>query len=95
MPITNGYPVILHHQTVNAAAYITSLICLLDKFTGDVLKRNPRHLPKNCAATVKITVEAPLCLEAFSSCKDLGRFALRRAGVTVATGVVLEVLPSL
>lgn len=64
---------------------------LLDKTTGKPVKTNPRHLPKNCTATIKVIVEAPLCLEAFSSCKDLGRFALRRAGATIATGIILEV----
>jgi len=50
-----------------------------------------RCLVKNTSAVVEIEVDRPICLELYSSCKDLGRFMLRSSGSTIAAGLVTEV----
>lgn len=42
IPITSGYPVILHSKNLDEPASIVKLICTLDKSTGEVIKKNPR-----------------------------------------------------
>ncbi|KAI9306656.1 P-loop containing nucleoside triphosphate hydrolase protein [Cunninghamella echinulata] len=92
IPITSGFPVILHHQSLNEPASIIKLISTLDKSTGEVIKRNPRHLSKGATAKVKIQLShRPIPLETFKDNKQLGRIMLRKGGETVAAGVVDEV----
>jgi translation elongation factor EF-1alpha len=50
-----------------------------------------RCLTKNMSAVVEIELSAPVCLELYRDCRDLGRFMLRHAGATIAAGLVTEV----
>jgi len=92
VPITSGFPIILHHQSLNEPASIVKLVATIDKATGEIIKRNPRHLSKGATATVRIKLEnRPIPLETFKDNKDLGRIMLRKGGETVAAGVVTQV----
>ncbi|KAG0176932.1 HBS1-like protein [Apophysomyces sp. BC1034] len=93
VPITSGFPVILHHQSLNEPASIVKLLSVLDKATGEVIKKNPRHLTKGATAKVKIQLShRAIPLETFKDNKQLGRIMLRKGGETVAAGVVNEIL---
>ncbi|KAI9310075.1 P-loop containing nucleoside triphosphate hydrolase protein [Dichotomocladium elegans] len=91
-PITVGFPVVLHHQSLDEPASIMKLICIIDKSTGEVVKKNPRHLSKGMTAKVSIVTSRPIPIETFKQNKQLGRLMLRRGGETVAAGVVDEIL---
>ncbi|CAG8519580.1 14783_t:CDS:10 [Dentiscutata erythropus] len=93
IPITRGFPVILHRQSLNEPANIIKLVDIINKNTGEVIKKNPRHLPKSTTATVEIKLSnRPIPLEAFKDNKELGRIMLRKGGETVAAGVVVDIL---
>ncbi|KAI8050442.1 P-loop containing nucleoside triphosphate hydrolase protein [Syncephalis plumigaleata] len=92
IPITIGYPTVLFHHNLNVSATISKLEAVIDKSTGEIIKKNPRHLPKSSAALVNIQVERPICLELFSASKELGRITLRKDGNTIAAGIVVEIL---
>lgn len=92
MPLTKGFPVVLHHGCVQAQATIKKLVALVNKSTGEVVKNKPRCLTKNCSALVDIAVDPPVCLELYSNIKELGRFMLRSGGKTIAAGIVTEFL---
>ncbi|ORZ01606.1 P-loop containing nucleoside triphosphate hydrolase protein [Syncephalastrum racemosum] len=93
IPITCGFPVILHHQSLDEPASIIKLVAQLDKSTGQVVKRNPRHLGKGSTAKVTIQLsQRAIPLETFKENKQLGRIMLRRGGETVAAGVVDQIL---
>jgi elongation factor 1 alpha-like protein len=92
IPITPGYPVVLHHGSLDEPASIIKLIEVLDKSTGQVTKRNPRVLTKGMTAKVQVKLsQRPIPLETFKDNKQLGRIMLRKDGETVAAGVVNEV----
>nr|KAF6505417.1 HBS1 like translational GTPase [Rousettus aegyptiacus] len=42
IPITKGFPVLLHYQTVSEPAIIKRLISVLNKSTGEVTKKKPK-----------------------------------------------------
>jgi len=91
--ITSGFPVDLYHQSLSEPAVIVKLISVLDKSTREVLKKNPRHLPKSSTATVRIKItNRPIPLETFKENKELGRIMLRKGGDTIAAGVVTDIL---
>ncbi|KAJ3349841.1 HBS1-like protein [Allomyces javanicus] len=92
VPITMGYPVILHQGTLNEPAFVTKLLAILDKTDGSVTKKNPRVLTKGATALVELSLDRPVCLEAFTDCKEFGRFMLRKGGETIAAGVVSKVV---
>lgn len=92
IPITPGYPVVLHHGSLDEPASITKLLAVIDKSTGEITKKNPRVLTKGMTAKVEIKLaQRPIPLETFKDNKQLGRIMLRKGGETVAAGVVNEV----
>lgn len=91
LPITQGFPVLLHYQTVSEPATIRKLISVLHKSTGEVLKKKPKCLSKGMNALVEIQTQRPVALELYKDYKELGRFMLRYVGSTIAAGVVTEI----
>ncbi|XP_043857247.1 HBS1-like protein isoform X2 [Dromiciops gliroides] len=91
IPITKGFPVLLHYQTVSEPATIRRLISVLHKSTGEVTKKKPKLLTKGQNALVELQTQRPVALELYKDFKELGRFMLRYSGSTIAAGVVTEV----
>lgn len=92
IPITKGFPVVLHHQSLVEPATISKLISQLNKATGEVLKKHPRFLGNNTSAMIEIQVQRPLAIELYSECKELGRVMLRVGGVTIAAGLITKII---
>ncbi|XP_054346882.2 HBS1-like protein isoform X1 [Pongo pygmaeus] len=90
IPITKGFPVLLHYQTVSEPAVIKRLISVLNKSTGEVTKKTPKFLTKGQNALVELQTQRPIALELYKDFKELGRFMLRYGGSTIAAGVVTE-----
>lgn len=91
IPITKGFPVLLHYQTVSEPAVIKRLISILNKSTGEVTKKKPKFLTKGQNALVELQTQRPIALELYKDFKELGRFMLRYGGSTIAAGVVTEI----
>ncbi|KAJ2558922.1 hypothetical protein EV175_000572, partial [Coemansia sp. RSA 1933] len=89
VPITNGFPALLHIQSLNVPAAVHRIIEVIDQRTGEVTRRRPRHIGKGATARVEIiATDSPVCLELFKDSKDLGRVMLRKNGETIAAGIV-------
>ncbi|KAF8332582.1 uncharacterized protein EI90DRAFT_3122344 [Cantharellus anzutake] len=100
LPITPGTTIELFHQSRDMPATITKLIETIDRATGVVIKTRPRVITKNASAKVQISLKATsvlkqpvVPLELFVTNKELGRVLLRRAGETIAAGIVIEITP--
>ncbi|XP_033738844.1 HBS1-like protein [Pecten maximus] len=94
IPITKGFMVVFHYQSITEPAVIKRLVSQLNKSSGEVLKNRPKCLTKNTSAVIEIEFERPVCLELYKDFKDLGRFMLRYSGSTIAAGLVEEILKS-
>ncbi|KFB53625.1 AGAP002603-PA-like protein [Anopheles sinensis] len=92
VPITMGYPVLLHHQSLIEPATIRKLKAQLHKGTGEVVKKHPRCLGNNSCALVELEFQRPIGMERYADFKDLGRIMLRVGGVTIAAGLVTEII---
>ncbi|KAF9347262.1 hypothetical protein BGX26_001248 [Mortierella sp. AD094] len=93
IPITVGFPIIMHHQSHNEPGTVSKLIATIDKGTGEIVKKSPRHLGKNTTAMVEIKLNGrAIPLETFKDSKELGRVMLRKGGETVAAGIVTKIL---
>ncbi|XP_030567807.1 HBS1-like protein [Drosophila novamexicana] len=91
VPITMGYPVLLHHQSLIEPAVVCKLTASIHKSTGEVVKKKPRCLGQNSCALVEVETSRPICIERYSDFKELGRIMLRVAGVTIAAGMVTKI----
>lgn len=92
VPITNGFPVLLHHQSLIEPATIVKLKAQLHKGTGEVMKKSPRCLGNNSCALIEVETSKPICIEKYANYKELGRIMLRVGGVTIAAGLITKIL---
>jgi elongation factor 1-alpha len=89
--IAQGYTPVMHAHTATIAATMTELVQKIDPRSGQVIEEKPAFLKTGDSAVVKIRPVQPVVVEAFSQIPQLGRFAIRDMGMTVAVGVVKEV----
>ena len=89
--IAQGYTPVLHIHTAQVAVHFTDLISRIDPRSGQVVEENPSYLRTGDAAVVRFEPLHPVSMEVYSDFPQLGRFALRDMGATIAAGVVLEI----
>ncbi len=89
--IAAGYTPVLHAHTAQVAATISEIEAKLDPRTGNPTEEKPKSIKTGDAAIVIIKPLRPLCIETFKEFPELGRFALRDMGTTIAAGVVREI----
>jgi len=89
--VAPGYTPVLHAHTAQVAATITEFVAKIDPRSGQVVEESPKFLKSGDSAIVKIRPVRPLCIETFKEFPELGRFALRDMGTTIAAGVVQEI----
>jgi elongation factor 1-alpha len=89
--ITAGYTPVFHCYTAQVACRFEEIQKKLDPRTGQVKEENPDFIKTGDAAIVKIVPTRPMVIEPSKKIPQLGRFAIRDMGQTVAAGVCLEV----
>lgn len=89
--ITVGYTPVFHCHTAQVACMFTELVSKLDPHTGQVKEQNPTFLKAGDAAIVKIKPTRPMVLENVKEIPQLGRFAVRDMGSTIAAGMCIAV----
>src|SRR2546425_681456 len=89
--ITAGYTPVFHAHTAQVACTFEEIIAALDPKTGAPKPEKPDFLKTGDAARVKIRPTKPLVIEAFKAFPQMGRFAIRDMGQTVAAGQVIDV----
>ena len=89
--ITSGYTPVFHAHTAQVACTIESLDQKLDPSTGEVAEENPDFIQSGDAAIVTVRPQKPLSLEPSGEIPELGSFAVRDMGQTIAAGKVLDV----
>ncbi|KKN36408.1 hypothetical protein LCGC14_0773800 [marine sediment metagenome] len=89
--LAQGYCPVVHAHTAQVAAKFHSLVKKLDQKTGAVLEDSPKFLKKNEAAIVELQPIKKMCLEKYEDFPEMGRFAVRDMGRTVAVGIVKDI----
>jgi elongation factor 1-alpha len=91
--IAAGYTPVIHCHTAQVAGMITAILKKLDPKTGQVAAENPDFIKAGDAAIVTIKPMKPLCIEKVKEIPQLGRFAIRDMGMTIAAGMVQDIKP--
>jgi elongation factor 1-alpha len=73
------------------AVTFTELLQKIDSRTGQVTEEKPSFLKTGDSALVKMRPVRPMVIESYSEFPQLGRFAIRDMGTTVAVGVVQQI----
>jgi elongation factor 1-alpha len=89
--VAAGYTPVLHYHTGQIACKFTELIRKLDPRTGQVVEEKPAFLKTGDGAVVRMEPLHPISVEAYLDYPELGRFAVRDMGTTVAAGVIKEI----
>jgi len=89
--IAAGYTPVLHAHTCQVACKFGELIRKIDPRTGQVVEENPAFLKTGDGAVVRFQPVHPIAIETYTDFPELGRFAIRDMGTTIAAGVVKEV----
>jgi len=89
--ITKGYTPVFHCYTAQVACRFDEILKKLDPRTGQVKEENPDFIKTGDAAVVKVIPTRPMVIESSKKIPQLGRFAIRDMGQTVAAGICLEV----
>lgn len=89
--IAAGYTPVFHYHTGQVACRFTELLKKIDPRSGQVVQEKPDFLKTGDAAIVRIEPLQPIAIETYTDFPELGRFAVRDMGTTVAAGVVKEI----
>ncbi|KAB3548122.1 MAG: translation elongation factor EF-1 subunit alpha [ANME-2 cluster archaeon] len=88
--ITAGYTPVFHCHTAQTACTFLSIDKKLDPRTGQVSEENPTFIKAGDAAIVTIKPTRPMVIEPYKEIPQLGRFAIRDMGTTIAAGMCIS-----
>jgi elongation factor 1-alpha len=89
--MTAGYTPVFHCHTAQVACIIEEIKQKLDPKTGGVLQEKPEFIKTGDAALIKVRPTKPMVIEPAKDFAQLGRFAIRDMGMTVAAGMCISV----
>ena len=91
--LTVGYTPVFHCHTTQTACTFMELKKKLDPRSGQVKEENPTFLKSGDAAIVVIKPTKPMVIENVKELPQLGRFAVRDMGSTIAAGMCIAIQP--
>jgi elongation factor 1-alpha len=91
--ISAGYTPVFHCHTAQIACTLTEIKAKLDPRTGAVKEQNPAFIKAGDAAIVTVMPTKPMVIEKVKEIPQLGRFAIRDMGQTIAAGMCMNVTP--
>ena len=89
--IAAGYTPVLHVHTATTPVRFEEILQKLDPRTGSVAEEHPSFIKVNDAAIVRFRPLKNVVIERYQDLPQLGRFAVRDSGRTIAAGTVLEI----
>jgi elongation factor 1-alpha len=89
--ITVGYTPVFHCHTAQTACTFMSLEKKLDPKSGQVKEENPTFIKAGDAAIITVKPTRPMVIEPVKEIPQLGRFAIRDMGMTIAAGMCISV----
>ena len=89
--VAAGYTPVLHYHTGQVACRFTELIKKIDPRSGQTVEEKPSFLKTGDSALVRMEPLHQIAVETYTDFPELGRFAVRDMGTTVAAGVIKEI----
>ena len=89
--IAAGYSPVLHSNTGQISCRFKELVAKLDPRTGQTVEENPAFLKTGDGAIVRFEPIQSISVETYADFPELGRFAVRDMGTTIAAGIIKEI----
>ena len=89
-----GFTPLFHCHAASVPGRIEEIKQRIDPRTGEVVEENPSALRKGDAGLIRVSLAKPMVIERVSEIPQLGRFAIRHAGQTVAAGMCVDLVPA-
>lgn len=89
--VAAGYTPVLHYHTGQVACQFIELLRKIDPRTGQAVEEKPSFLKTGDGALVRMRPLHPIAVETYIEFPELGRFAVRDMGTTIAAGVIKEI----
>ncbi len=89
--IANGYKPVFHVHTAQVACRFEEIIRTLNPKDGTPLQEKPDYIKTGDVALVKVVPDRPIVLEKTADIPEMGRFAIRDMGQTVAAGQCIDI----
>ncbi len=89
--MTVGYTPVFHCHTAQVACRFVELIKTIDPKSGQPKEENPQFLKTGDIALVRVEPTRPMVIENAKEFPQLGRFAIRDMGQTVAAGMCVDI----
>jgi len=86
-----GYTPVMHVHTAQVAVRFEELIAKVNPRTGEVIEEKPSFLKTGDSALVRLRPIRPVAIEEYATFPEIGRFAIRDMGTTIAAGIVKEI----
>ena len=90
-PIKKGFECVVHIAHQMTSCQISELI-KKTSITTNVSEVYPNSIWTGDKAKIKVSLDPPLCAELFKEIPSIGTFFLRTQGITIATGVITEIM---
>jgi len=90
--VTAGYTPVFHAHTAAVACTIEEIVAKVDPKTMARSQEKPDFIKTGDAAIIRVKPLKPMVIEKQSEFPQMARFAIRDMGMTVAAGVVLDVV---
>ena len=90
--MTVGYQPVIHCHTAQVACSVIEITKKIDPKTGQTVAEKPDFIKTGDVAIVKFKPTKPMAIEKASDFPQLGRFAIRDMGQTVAAGMIIDVV---
>lgn len=92
--IAAGYTPVLHVHTSTTPCRFDALLKKINPRTGETIEEEPKFIKQGDSALVKFKPLKPVVIEKYSEIPQLGRFAIRDMGRTIAAGIVKDIKPA-
>jgi elongation factor 1-alpha len=86
-----GYAPDLHVHTARVTCRFEKILTKLDPKTGRTIEKTPAYLRSGEAGVTEIRPTRPIVIEEVEKIPQMGRFAVRDMGVTVAAGMCIQI----
>jgi elongation factor 1-alpha len=90
-PIKKGFQCVVHIAHQMTSCQISELIEKMS-ITTNISEDTPNTIWTGDKAKIKVSLESPLCAELFKEIPPIGTFFLRTQGITIAAGVITEIM---
>lgn len=88
--IAAGYKPVFHVHTAQVACRFEEILKTINPKDGTTKEEHPQFIKTGDIAVVKVIPDKPLVIEKVAEFPQLGRFAIRDMGQTVAAGLCME-----